>query len=181
MLKKLFIWIPFVVLLGLIALFWKGLSLDTDKVPSPFIGKSAPALILPDLLSSDSTVDLSQWRGQVVLLNVWATWCSGCLLEHPVLNAMAAERLVPIIGLNYKDDPVKAKAWLQEQGNPYVAIPNDANGNVAIDWGVYGAPETFVIDKQGVIRYKHIAPISLQEWQNTLRPLVLALQQEQIP
>ena len=178
--KKLVLWIPLFVLLALSVLFLRGLFLDTNKVPSPFIDKTAPSLILPDLLDANKVVDLAEWRGQVVLLNVWATWCSGCLLEHPVLNDIAAENIVPIIGLNYKDDPIKAKAWLKQQGNPFVAIPNDALGLVAIDWGVYGAPETFVVDQQGIVRYKHIAPISMTEWQTVLRPIVEKLQQTQL-
>jgi len=175
--KKFLVWLPLILVIALIALFWKGLFLETNKVPSPFIDKQAPNLVLQDLLS-EQTVDLKSWQGQVVLLNVWATWCSGCLQEHPVLNAIAAEKTVPLIGLNYKDDPSKAKAWLKNQGNPFVAIPNDVTGKVAIDWGVYGAPETFVIDKKGVIRYKHIAPLSWQQWQKELLPLIQKLQQE---
>jgi len=132
MLRKFLVWLPLVIILGLIGLFWKGLYLDKNKIPSPFIDKPAPALILPDLLNVNDLVNLQEWKGQVVLLNVWATWCSGCLKEHPVLNAIANEKIVPIIGLNYKDNTQKAKTWLQEQGNPFVAIPNDLSGEVAI-------------------------------------------------
>ena len=178
MLKRLLVWLPLLILVALAALFYKGLFLDTNKVPSPFIGKSAPTLILPDLLNATQQVNLQDWKGQVVLLNVWATWCSGCLQEHPILNAIADEKLVPIIGLNYKDNSQKAKTWLKNQGNPFVAIPNDLSGEVAINWGVYGAPETFIIDKQGIIRHKFIAPISWDDWLNTLRPIVLELQGE---
>lgn len=178
MLRKFLVWLPLVIILGLIGLFWKGLYLDKNKIPSPFIDKPAPALILPDLLNVNDLVNLQEWKGQVVLLNVWATWCSGCLKEHPVLNAIANEKIVPIIGLNYKDNTQKAKTWLQEQGNPFVAIPNDLSGEVAINWGVYGAPETFIIDKQGIIRHKFIAPISWDAWQNELRPIVIKLQGE---
>lgn len=176
--KKILVWLPLLLLVGLAVLFYKGLYLDTNKVPSPFINKPAPTLILPDLLNIQQQVNLEDWKGQVVLLNVWATWCSGCLLEHPVLNDIAQENLVPIIGLNYKDNSQKAKAWLQKAGNPFVAIPNDLSGEVAINWGVYGAPETFVIDKKGIVRYKFIAPISNDDWKNNIRPLVVALQGE---
>ena len=178
MLKKLIVWLPLLVLVALATLFYKGLFLDTNKIPSPFIDKPAPALILPDLLDIKKQVNLKDWKGQVVLLNVWATWCTGCLQEHPVLNAIAEEKLVPIIGLNYKDNTQKAKAWLQKAGNPFAAIPNDLSGEVAINWGVYGAPETFIIDKLGIIRYKFIAPISMPDWNNKIRPLVLELQGE---
>ena len=178
MLKKALVWLPLLILVALAALFYKGLFLDTNKIPSPFIDKPAPSLILPDLLDSSQQFNLQDWKGQVVLLNVWATWCTGCLQEHPILNAIAKENLVPIIGLNYKDNTQKAKAWLQEAGNPFAAIPNDLSGEVAINWGVYGAPETFIIDKRGIIRYKFIAPISMHDWNNKLRPLVLELQDE---
>ncbi len=178
--KRIIVWLPLLVLIALAILFYKGLYLDTNKVPSPFIDKKAPSLILPDLLNPQQQVNLADWKGQVVLLNVWATWCSGCLLEHPVLNAIAKENLAPIIGLNYKDNSQKAKEWLQKSGNPFTAIPNDLSGEVAINWGVYGAPETFIIDKQGVIRYKFIAPISLDDWKNKLRPLVIQLQGERL-
>ena len=178
MFKKLIVWLPLLILVALASLFYKGLFLDTNKVPSPFIDKPAPALILPDLLDIKKQVNLKDWKGQVVLLNVWATWCTGCLQEHPILNAIADEKLVPIIGLNYKDNTRKAKAWLQKAGNPFVAIPNDLSGEVAINWGVYGAPETFIIDKRGIIRYKFIAPISMLDWTNKIRPLVIELQGE---
>jgi len=177
-LKKILVWLPLLVLVALATLFYKGLYLDTNKVPSPYIDKQAPELVLPDLLNINQQVNLQDWKGQVVLLNVWATWCSGCLQEHPVLNAIAKENIVPIIGLNYKDNSKKAKAWLRQSGNPFAAIPNDLSGEVAINWGVYGAPETFVIDKQGVIRHKIIAPISYANWTDELRPIVLKLQGE---
>jgi len=176
MFKKVLVWLPLLILVALAALFYKGLYLDTNKVPSPYIDKAAPNLLLPDLLNPNQQINLQNWKGQVILLNVWATWCSGCLLEHPVLNQIADEKLLPIIGLNYKDNSQKARAWLQQAGNPFDAIPNDLSGEVAINWGVYGAPETFIIDKQGVIRHKVIAPISIDDWNNDLRPLILKLQ-----
>lgn len=176
--NKLFVWIPFIALVALIGLFWKGLYLDTNKVPSPLIDKKAPELVLPDLLDATSMVNLNDWLGEVVLLNVWATWCSGCLQEHSVLNAIAASKQVPIIGLNWKDNPDKAKKWLHTQGNPFVAIPNDLAGQVAINWGVYGAPETFIVDKHGMIRYKHIAPITEHDVQTVIMPIVHKLQAE---
>ena len=176
--KKLLVWLPLLLLLGLIALFWKGLYLDTNSVPSAFFDKPAPDLILPDLLTPSRLVNLQDWQGQVVLVNVWATWCTGCIQEHPTLNAIASEKDVPIIGLNYKDNPKKAKAMLAQMGNPFTAIPNDSAGQVAINWGVYGAPETFIIDKKGIIRYKHIAPLTLTEWNTVLKPIVQQLRAE---
>jgi len=175
--KRLLLLIPLFVFIGLLALFWRGLQLDKNALPTPLLDKPAPELKLQDLLS-DEAIDLETWRGQVIVLNVWATWCPGCLQEHDVLNQIAASKTVPIIGLNYKDDLEKAKVWLVRQGNPFISIPVDATGDTAIEWGVYGAPETFIIDKQGVIRYKHIAPLSWQEWQSVLLPIVEQLKKE---
>jgi len=159
--------------------FWRGLSLDKNTLPSTLLGQMSPDLVLPDLFNNQS-VDISTYQGEVILLNVWATWCPGCLLEHDVLNSIAASDEVKIIGMNYKDDLDKAKNWLKMKGNPFIAIPIDTTGRTAIEWGVYGAPETFVIDKKGIIRYKHIAPISIEDWEKTLLPIVQALKQESI-
>lgn len=175
--KRLLLLIPLLLFIGLLALFWRGLQLDKNTLPTPLLDKPAPHMKLKDLLT-DSSVDLENWRGQVVIVNVWATWCPGCLQEHDVLNQIAASQVAPIIGLNYKDDLKKAKTWLQARGNPFIAIPVDVSGDTAIEWGVYGAPETFIIDKQGMIRYKHIAPLSWQEWQTVLLPIVKQLQGE---
>lgn len=175
--KRIFLFLPLIIFIAILILFWRGLQLDKSILPTPLLDKAAPELKLNDLLS-DSTVDLLDWRGQVIILNVWATWCPGCLLEHDVLNNIATSQEVSIIGLNYKDDLVKAKNWLNTRGNPFVAIPVDATGDTAIEWGVYGAPETFIIDKKGVIRYKHIAPLSWEEWESVLLPIVKQLKEE---
>ncbi len=177
MAKRLLLIIPLLIFIGLLLLFWRGLQLDKNILPTPLLNKPAPELVLDDLLTHGQ-VNLKDWRGQVVIVNVWATWCPGCLQEHETLNNIAASQVAPIIGLNYKDDLAKAKQWLKARGNPFVAIPVDVNGNTAIEWGVYGAPETFIIDKKGVIRYKHIAPLSWQEWSEVLLPIIEQLQGE---
>jgi|TARA_B100002003_G_scaffold73480_1_gene68542 cytochrome c biogenesis protein CcmG/thiol:disulfide interchange protein DsbE len=149
-----------------------GLKLNPREVPSPFIGKSAPAFELPRLLAAGEHIGTGAMHGRVWLLNVWASWCLACRSEHPLLNELAAADAVAIVGLNYKDAPADARQWLERLGNPYGAIAVDAAGEVGIDWGVYGVPETFVIDREGVIRYKHIGPIDRQALEQTILPLV---------
>ena len=153
-----------------------GLKLDPHEVPSPLIDKPAPVVSickrstpLRRLLSSEDM------RGQVWLLNVWASWCSGCREEHPVLVEFAKTRTVPIVGLDYKDQPDDARRWLDNFGNPYVASVSDPDGRTGIEFGVYGVPETFVIDKAGIIRYKQIGPITPEVLRDTILPLVKKL------
>ncbi len=136
-----------------------GLKLDPREVPSPLIDKPAPQFELPRLLQMDGVVGPADLRGEVWLLNVWASWCSACRVEHPLFNDLAGRKIVRMVGLNYKDAPADARRWLREFGNPYDMIAVDREGAAGIDWGVYGVPETFVIDREGVIRYKHIGPV----------------------
>jgi cytochrome c biogenesis protein CcmG/thiol:disulfide interchange protein DsbE len=164
----------FVVLVGFLAV---GLYLDPSRVPSPLIGKPAPAFTLPLLRNSARILSNQDLTGEVSLVNVWASWCGGCYQEHPVLIALAQSGQVPIYGLNYKDQRAKATEWLEQYGDPYAAVAFDGKGRVAIDWGVYGAPETFVIDKRGIIRYKHIGPLTAQVLRDTILPLVKRLQE----
>lgn len=171
--------VPAVIFAILVVFFWTGLSLNPSEVPSPLIGKPVPGFSLPALGESSPEFSSARLSGQVSLFNVWATWCVGCRQEHDMLLAIARENLVPVFGLNYKDERDKALRWLQELGDPYVANGFDQEGRVAIDWGVYGAPETFVIDAGGIIRYKHLGPITPQVWQQTLRPLILQLKESQ--
>ncbi|HHO69558.1 MAG TPA: DsbE family thiol:disulfide interchange protein, partial [Gammaproteobacteria bacterium] len=137
---------PLLLFLALAGLLYKGLSLDPHRVPSPLIGKPAPAFSLPRLQQPDAVLSSDDLKGKVSLLNVWATWCVACRAEHPLLVQLARQG-VPIYGLNYKDKRPDAQRWLQRYGNPYLANAFDADGRVGIDWGVYGTPETFVIDK----------------------------------
>ncbi|MDQ7075069.1 MAG: DsbE family thiol:disulfide interchange protein [Gammaproteobacteria bacterium] len=155
-----------------------GLTLDPKEVPSPFIGKPAPEFSLPRLDNAQQNLSPKDMQGQVWLLNVWATWCVSCRAEHALLVDLSRRNLLPIVGLNYKDDNGEAQRWLQRLGNPYYANAVDADGRVAIDWGVYGAPETFVIDKKGIVRYKHIGPVTRQSLNETLLPLIAQLKGE---
>jgi cytochrome c biogenesis protein CcmG/thiol:disulfide interchange protein DsbE len=166
--------VPIILFGLLLVVFWLGLGRDPTIVPSPLVGKPAPAFSLPRLDDPDAVLTDADLRGQVSLLNVWATWCSGCRQEHNTLLAIAASDEVPIYGLNWKDDNLKARAWLAQLGNPYAAIGVDADGRAAIDWGVYGAPETFLIGPDGTILHKHIAPLTLEIWQRDFLPLIAA-------
>jgi len=167
--------IVFIVLVGFLAV---GLKLDPREVPSPLIGKPAPAFTLPQLAAPEQTFGNANLKGQVSLFNVWASWCVSCRQEHPLLIQLAKQNILPIYGLDYKDEREAGLGWLRDLGNPYTLSAFDADGKVGIDWGVYGVPETFVIDKQGVIRHKHTGPITPEAWQKTLLPLILKLQKE---
>jgi len=163
----------FIVLLLFLAV---GLRLDPRKVPSPLIDKPAPAFTLPRLDDPQQHVSEKDLLGKVWLLNVWASWCVSCREEHPVLVEFAKKNIVPIYGLNYKDERKDALAWLAQFGNPYTVSIMDADGRVGIDYGVYGVPETYVIDKQGVIRYKQIGPVTPELLDAKILPLVRKLQ-----
>lgn len=172
----------FIVPIGfilLIILLGIGLTLDPREVPSPFIDKPAPDFNLPILGEPEKTLSPKDMLGQVWLFNIWATWCNACRAEHETLVALSQMGAVPIVGLNYKDENEMAKRWLQQLGNPYVVNAVDKDGRVGIDWGVYGAPETFIIDKKGIIRHKHIGPVYPQVIQETILPMVKQLQGEQ--
>jgi len=161
--------IPAAGLAGLIVLFAVGLTRDPSKIPSPLIGKPAPVFDLPT--PEGGRLALATLQGQPVLVNFWASWCTPCLQEHPLLMELARSG-VRIVGLNYKDDPAAAAQWLARHGNPFVTIAQDRDGRVGLDWGVYGVPETFVLDAQGVIRHKHIGPLTREAWQTELALLL---------
>jgi cytochrome c biogenesis protein CcmG/thiol:disulfide interchange protein DsbE len=165
----------FIVLAVFLAL---GLNLKPGDIPSPFINKPAPAFSALKLNAPDEKLSQTDLTGKVWLFNVWASWCVSCRSEHPVLNQLAQENVAVIVGLNYKDDPNDAKKWLDTLGNPYTVSIMDQDGRIGIDWGVYGVPETFVIDKKGVIRYKHTGPVTDEDIQKTLLPLIAKLQIE---
>jgi cytochrome c biogenesis protein CcmG/thiol:disulfide interchange protein DsbE len=167
---------PLFAFLALAGLLYKGLSLDPKKIPSPLIDKPAPAFSLPQLYAPEKLLTQNDFKNQVSLLNVWATWCGACRQEHPVVMQLAKTG-VPIYGLNYKDKRPDAKRWLKQYGNPYRANAFDEAGRVGIDWGVYGAPETFVIDKQGIIRHKHIGPLTTEALNRDILPLIKQLQE----
>ena len=167
--------IPLVIFAMLVGFFAVGLTRDPREVPSPFIGKSAPEFKLAELNAADRTFGPDNMRGKVWLLNVWASWCVSCRVEHPLLVEMSKKQLVPIVGLNYKDKREDGLQWLARHGDPYMLSAYDDEGKVGIDYGVYGVPETFVIDKQGVIRYKQIGPITQEALDKTILPLVKKL------
>jgi len=169
---------PLAIFLVLAGFLYKGLSLNPHEVPSPFINKPAPDFELQKLGDMSSKFSNKEMLGKVWLLNVWASWCVACRAEHPLLVQMARQGSIPVYGLNYKDMPSKAKAWLVEHGNPYVLSAVDYEGNVGIDYGVYGVPETFVIDKKGIIRHKVIGPLTPKELQEKVAPLVKELESE---
>ncbi|HWQ38422.1 MAG TPA: DsbE family thiol:disulfide interchange protein [Burkholderiales bacterium] len=168
--------IPLAVFLLLVVFLAIGLSLNPREVPSPLIDKPAPQFTLPKLREPGKTLAPEDLRGQVWLLNVWASWCAPCLEEHPHLVDLARRKTVPIVGFNYKDQTDAALKWLARHGDPYTQIVVDPDGRVGIDYGVYGVPETFVIDKQGIIRYKHIGPLTPKVLEATILPLVQRLQ-----
>ena len=171
--KKLLI--PLGVFLVLCAFLLVGLWRDPREVPSPLIGKPAPAFVLAQLHEPAKTLGPADLKGQVWLLNVWASWCAPCREEHPLLVSLAREQQVPIVGLNYKDDPRDAQEWLLRLGDPYRVSIVDRDGGVGIDYGVYGVPETFVIDQAGVVRLKHVGPLTQDVWTRKVQPLLLAL------
>ena len=164
----------FIVLAGFLAV---GLKLDPREVPSPLIGKPAPAFAMTRLDDAAKTVRREDLLGQVWVLNVWASWCAACRDEHPHLMAYAKTKQVPLIGLNYKDTRPAGLTWLARFGNPYDASLFDADGRVGIDFGVYGVPETFIIDKQGVIRFKQIGPVTPEVLQSRIVPLIKTLKE----
>jgi len=167
--------LPLAVFLGLLAFLAVGLRLNPREVPSPLVGKPAPAFDLTRLHDASQTISPNQMTGQVWLLNVWASWCAACRQEHPALMELAKSGLVPIVGLNYKDGRQEGLGWLQEFGDPYMASAFDREGRVGIDYGVYGVPETFVIDQRGIIRMKHIGPLTPQVITGKLIPLIREL------
>lgn len=162
--------LPLLIFAGLAALLWRGLSLNPREIPSVLIDKSAPAFELEQLHDPSQRISHRTLEGEVWLLNVWASWCVACLQEHAVITELSKE--VDIVGLNYKDKRSDAMQWLVNNGNPYLVSAYDITGDVGIDYGVYGVPETFVVDQNGHIRYKHIGPVSVEDAKQKLVPIV---------
>ncbi len=176
--RRALVWsVPLILFLGLSVMLGLGLRQDPSRLPSPLIGKQVPPFTLPALENRPPGLASDDLLGEVSLVNVFASWCVACLQEHPLF--MKLRGVVPIHGINYKDDPDDALAWLAEHGDPYTRIGADREGHVGIDWGVYGVPETYVIDRSGTIRFKQIGPITVSDWQDTLWPLIQELQREQ--
>ena len=171
--------VPVSVFSVIVVLLGFGLTMDPRLVPSPLIGKPVPEFSLPPVQGRVLGLANSDLKQEVSLVNVFASWCVACRQEHPLLMDLSNRNVIPIHGLNYKDQPRDASAWLDSLGDPYTRTGADIDGRVGIDWGVYGVPETFVIDKRGRIAYKHIGPISRQDWDETLQPLIDELKRQQ--
>ncbi len=166
---------PLLIFAVIAAFFFVGLGRDPTKLPSALIDKPAPSFTLAQLHRPDQSFSPEQMKGKVWLLNVWASWCAACRTEHPLFMELARKG-VPLYGLNYKDKREDALRWLRQLGNPYRISVSDLTGDVGIDYGVYGVPETFLIDKQGIIRYKHVGPVSRQDWETIIEPKFKELQ-----
>ena len=169
-----FLW-PLAILLVLVLFLGAGLKLDPKEVPSPLIGKPAPAFVLARLDAPEKKMGREDLLGQVWMLNVWASWCVACRQEHPLLVEFAKTKMLPVYGLNYKDQRAAGLKWLADFGNPYTASLADLDGRVGIDFGVYGVPETFIIDRQGVVRFKHTGPLTPEVIRAEVEPLVRKL------
>lgn len=169
--------IPIVLFIGLGFLLARGLVLNPSFIPSPLIHKPLPRFSLPTLFHPQTHMTNADFAGHVVLINIWASWCVSCQEEHPALMALAQLHAVPIIGLDYKDKPADGIAQLRRQGDPYGVVLTDESGLTGINWGIYGVPETFVIDKHGVIRHKYVGPLTPATIETKLLPLVRRLNQ----
>jgi cytochrome c biogenesis protein CcmG/thiol:disulfide interchange protein DsbE len=172
MLRSLRYVLPLGLFVVLAVFLWRGLGLSPTEVPSPLIGKPAPAFSLARLDDANQTLRRDDLLGKVWILNVWASWCVACREEHPTLMKFARSKSVPVIGLNYKDTRPAGLEWLRRFGDPYDASAFDVDGRVGIDFGVYGVPETFVIDRQGLVRFKHIGPLTPAVIETRIRPLL---------
>lgn len=162
---------PALILLLLIALFYRGLKLDPREVPSPLVGKTAPAFDLPLLEPEGQKLTPQALTGRPVLVNFFASWCAGCQVEHPVLMELSRQG-VEIVGMDYKDEPADARRWLARHGNPYRQVAVDRVGQAGLDWGVYGVPETYVLGADGTILFKQIGPVTREAWEQHIRPLL---------
>ena len=168
--------VPLAAFIALAVLLARGLSLNPREVPSPLVGKPAPAFTLPRLDDGAARVKREDFLGRAWVLNVWASWCGPCREEHPLWVDFARRSKVPIVGLNYKDQRGNAQPWLRQLGDPYLMSLYDGDGKVAIDWGVYGVPETFVIDREGTVRFKHVGPVTAVLMREKIEPLLKTLQ-----
>jgi cytochrome c biogenesis protein CcmG/thiol:disulfide interchange protein DsbE len=167
--------LPLGIFAALVVFLGIGLRLDPREIPSPFIGKQAPAFNVPQLNDENLMISPADMRGKVWMLNVWASWCVSFRQEHPVLMDFARQNMIPVVGLNYKDKREDGVGWLNQFGNPYLLSAYDRDGRIGIDYGVYGVPETFIIDKNGVIRMKHVGPLTRTVIDEKLIPLIKEL------
>lgn len=167
--------LPLAVFASLVLVLGLGLRHDPRELPSPLVGRPAPAFRVPTLVGKTPQLALEDLRGQVWMLNVWASWCTACRIEHPTLLDFAGTGALPVYGLNYKDKTPEALRWLVDQGDPYEASLSDPDGRLGLEFGVYGVPETFIIDREGVVRFKHVGPLTPQVLQDEVMPLVRRL------
>jgi cytochrome c biogenesis protein CcmG/thiol:disulfide interchange protein DsbE len=167
---------PIIVFVLMLPIFFVGLSRNKSELPSPLIGKIVPAFVLPSLIDPAVMINQANFNGRFVLFNVWATWCAGCREEHEFLMELSARDEISIIGLNWRDNRNDALNWLITLGNPYELSVEDKLGRTAIDWGVYGAPETFLINPQGVVLYKHLGPLTERDWTLNFMPFLVTEQ-----
>ena len=167
--------LPLVVFVVLVGFLYEGLYRDPRLIPSPLINKPAPDFKLPTLADPQQTFSRNDMLGKVWVFNVWASWCVSCREEHPLLMAFSKAKIVPVYGMDYKDKGADAKEWLQQRGNPYVKVITDKDGRVGMDYGVYGVPETYLIDRKGIIRYKQIGPLTTDVIENKIIPMVKEL------
>jgi len=174
-LNRAWLMLPVIAFTAVVVLLAIGLTRDPRTIPSPLIGKPVPVFDLPPVKGRPHGLSNRDFGGDVVLLNVFASWCVSCREEHKVLLALNRQHALPIFGLNYKDKPDEAAAWLDQMGDPYARTGADVDGRVGIDWGVYGVPETFVVDREGRIAYKHIGPLTPAVVESTLLPMVETL------
>lgn len=173
---RLFLVAPIVVFALVAVLFGFGLTRDPSRIPSELIDRPLPTFALPGVDGSEEGLASTDFTGEVALLNVFGSWCSGCVVEHPTLVAIAEQTDTPIYGLAWKDAPGAAARWLARRGDPYRKVGDDPDSRVAVDLGVTGAPETFVIDRDGRVRYKHVGPVTPEVWRDTLAPIVAELE-----
>ena len=170
--------VPLILFIVLAVFLAMGLKLNPRDIPSPLIDKPAPIFSLPVLSNPQQKLTNQDLKGQVWLLNVWASWCGSCRSEHPIFNQLAEMNAVTIVGLNYKDEPQAARQWLAQLGNPYNVSIMDIEGRTGIDYGVYGVPETFIVDKKGMIRYKFTGPVTASDVKEIFLPMISQLKAE---
>jgi len=173
--KRFGFYIPIAIFAGIVIYMAIGLTLDPQKLPSTLIDKPVPEFDLPPIEGFERGLSSEDLKGEVTLINIWGSWCVSCIIEHPMLMELKKNKVIPIYGIDWKDPPGEGTKWLEKEGNPYTLIGDDADGRVSIDFGVTGAPETFIVDRDGRIRYKYIGPITPEAWNDVIYPLVKEL------
>ncbi len=179
--NRLIFVIPVAAFLALVIWFAAGLGRDPGYIPSMLIDRPAPEFSLPPIAGRERGFSSGDFKGQVSMVNIFGSWCATCEIEHPMLMEIEQEGVAPIYGLDWKDEPGRGAEWLAERGDPYAAIGDDADGRVAIDFGVTGAPETFIVDSEGRVRHKHVGEITREDWALVLKPMIEDLKKNAPP